>query len=451
MKRQASKDGDTQGLLNQCVKPDAAGIDLGARQHYVALPQDRAEQVRSFGCYTADLDEMAQWLHAHGIKSVAMEATGVYWIPVYQKLEAAAFEVVLVNSKHLKIVPGRKTDVQDCQWIQLLHQCGLLKGSYRPPDAHCVMRTYMRQRDNLTAEASSHILRMHKALEQMNIQLHKVVGRLAGKTGLAIARSIVDGQRDPRELAKLRNHRCKRAPEEFIKALQGDWREEHLFCLAQELAAYDLIQTQIAACDAKIAQSMEALPTRGDPADLPESRIKRQKRRTQEERAALFRVVGQDLTAAEGLGWETVRKLVAEVGVDPTPWPTAKHFASWATLAPGNNVTGGKRRRSKGKANHRVGQIFKVAAQGLANAKSALGAYYRRIRARRGAAVANKAAAHKMALRFYYILRYGANYVAQDADYYEKQYAHRLKSAALKTLGRLGFEIELKEKHELTA
>jgi transposase len=420
--------------LGRQVNPDAAGIDLGSRTHYVALPHDRDEPVTTFGCFTEDLDALCDFLKSHRIRTVAMEATAVYWVPVFQKLERAGFDVQLVNSKHIKMVPGRKTDVQDCQWIQLLHECGLLRGSYRPPDANCVLRTYIRQSETLTDEVSRHVQRMQKALEQMNIQLHKVIDDITGQTGMGIIKAILAGERDPAVLAKHRNYRCRRSEADFVKGLLGDWREEHLFCLEQEVAHYEFIQKQLADCDAKIKQAIENLPTRAQTEDLPPPKNKKM---DQPLRVEMFRVLGQDVTGIEGIGFEGLKKLIAEVGTDVSRWPTVKHFTSWAQVCPSNNITGGKRRRSKKNGPNRIGQIFREAAHTLARSKSALGAYYRRIASRRDAAIAKACTAHKLAQRFYYLLKHGRGYVQQSADYYEQRYKARILGNAFKTIKKL--------------
>lgn len=436
-----------QNELGRCVNPDAAGIDLGSRQHYVALPQRLEQPVRNFGCYTQELEDMAQWLKSHGITTVAMEATGVYWIPVYQVLERHQLEVHLVNTKHLKMVPGRKTDVQDCQWIQLLHEAGLLRGSFRPPQQVCTMRTLLRHRDNLTEETSRHVLRMHKALEQMNIQLHKTVSNIVGETGLAIITNIVAGERDPFKLARHRNFRCRRSPEDFAKALMGDWREEHLFCLKQELESYNHLVGQIAACDEAIERHMQELPTKANADEAPAAT----KRKAEVPlRIELFRITGHDLTVIEGLAPPTLAKLVAEIGTDVTAWPTVKHFTSWAQCCPPNHITGGKRKKGKTHGTARVAQIFRVSAASLANSNTALGAFYRRIRSRRGSSVAIGATAHKLAQRFYYLLKHGTAYVQQAANQYEVQYRERLAKNAMKTLKRLGMTVMVTEEQALS-
>lgn len=428
------------------VHPDAAGIDLGAREHWVALPPGRSDTcVRSFGCFTEDLDAMAVWLIENHITTVAIESTGVYWVPVFQALERHGLEVHLVNAQHFKVVPGRKTDVQDCQWLQQLHEAGLLRGSFRPADAVCVIRSYVRQRENLVAEASRRVLRMQKALDQMNLQLHKVVSDITGETGLAILAAIVKGERDPHVLAAMRNYRCRSTADEIAKALVGNWREEHLFCLAQELAAYEFLQEQIAACEKASLHAMARLEAKEAPANL--SPRKPGKRRTSKDtlREALFVAAGVDLTKVSGLDSTVIQTIVAETGLDMTKWRTEKAFASWCRVAPGNRITGGKRYRlPKHGGASRVGQAFRVAAQTLARSDTALGAFYRRMRGRKGSTFANAVTAHKLAKLFYRMLRYGDAFVEQDANYYESRYKERIMRSAVAKLQQLGFNVDLK-------
>lgn len=401
--------------------PNAAGIDLGSREHWVALPTGRSTSpLRSFGCFTEDLQSMAAWLRSHGIETVAIESTGVYWVPVFQVLERHGIDVHLVNAKHFKTVPGRKTDIEDCQWLQVLHEQGLLRGSFRPADAICVIRSYVRQRDTLVAESSRHMQRMQKALEQMNVQLHKVVSDVTGETGLAIIKAILDGERDPYALAALRNYRCHRTPEEIAKALVGDWREEHVFCLGQELAAYEFLQSQIAACEQAAIEALGNLETKAGADALPSPKNKKSDTPA---RRALFVATGVDLTKISGLAPTTVQTIIAETGVDVSRWPNEKAFASWVGTAPNNKITGGKRFKAKHSGPFRVAQTFRVAAQTLANSKTALGAFYRRMRSRKGPTFANAVTANKLAKLFYRMLKYGEDFVEQGASYYEAQYA----------------------------
>jgi transposase len=307
------------------------------------------------------------------------------------------------------------------------------------------VRSYIRQRDNLMEESSRHVLRAQKALEQMNIQLHKVISDITGKTGQAILDAIIAGERDAEKLAALRDRRCRRQPHEIAKALRGDWRKEHLFCLRQSVEMYKLVQAKMAECEQAALQCWETLAAH-QPATTTEAPKLKLTKKDPPERPVLFRLVGLDVFAAEGLSRTLVPKLLAEVGLDMSPWPTEKHFASWAGVSPMNNITGGKRRRAgrPGKRS-RVAQIFKLAAQGAANSKTALGAFYRRMRGRRGSGIANDATAHKIARVFYRMMKFGEAYVAQAADYYEEKYRDQLVKGAMRTLDRLGVNVTVAE------
>ena len=419
------------------VHRNAAGIDLGARAHYVALPPERGVAVRQFGCFTMDLEEMAAWMKSNGIETVAMESTGVYWVPVFQMLEKHGFEVHLVSTRHLKSVPGRKTDVLDCQWIQHLHECGLLRGSYRPADAICVVRGYVRHRDTLGEESARHILRMQKVLEQMNVQLHKVVSDITGETGMAIIDAILKGERDGKKLAALRNYRCHQSEEQIARALVGDFRDELIFCLQQEVDAYRFIQSQIVRCDAEILARLKAFEAKVEPQSMPKPKNRKD---DGEVRLALFRAAGADLALIPGLGPKNLQTIFAEVGFDLSKFPHEKAFASWATLAPKNFITGGKRKRAPQAGASRVADAFRVAAQALANSKTALGAFYRRMRARKGAPFAVAVTAHKLAKLFYRLLKSGEQYVEHGVDYYQERYKAQQVRAALKTLVSHGYQ-----------
>ena len=427
------------------VQPDAAGIDLGAREHYVAVPEDRSDEpVQCFGCFTPDLVDMANWLAECGIETIAMEATGVYWIPVFQILESRGFEVVLVNAKHVKNVPGRKTDVLDCLWIQLLHECGLLSGSFRPADITCVMRSYMRQRETLVSEASRHVQRMQKALDQMSLHLHKVISDITGETGMKIIRAIIAGERDPVQLAKLKNYRIRASAATIAKALTGDYREEHLFCLKQELELYDALQRKIEECEAMIAAQWLRFDSEAHPKEAPAAKSKA---KDTPERLRLFAATGVDLTAIDGMNFQTVQVILSETGLDMTKWPTDKNFTSWLRLCPNNQITGGKVKRSRTQpTTSRAAKAFRLAAWTLSNSKSYLGAYYRRMRARKGSPHAITATAHKLARIFYRMLRYGEQYVDIGADHYERQYQSRSLKSAIKRIQHLGFEVEITER-----
>lgn len=430
----------------ECISLNAAGIDIGSRSHYVAVPADRDPQpVQEFPAFTADLERLADWLKRCGITTIAMESTGVYWIPLFELLESRGFDVKLVNSHHVKNVPGRKTDVLDCQWIQQLHTFGLLSGSFRPDDEICVLRAHMRQRDNLARYAGAHIQHMQKALNQMNIQLHHVVSDLTGVTGMKIIRAILAGERDPQVLAAHRDRRCKSPIATIAKALQGNWREEHLFALRQAVELFDVYQQKIGDCDQAIARVLDALDNQAD-GDTPQP-VRRQKlsRNTPDinlhER--LFQLTGVDLTRIDALNPHSVLKILSETGIDMTRWGSAKQFASWLGLSPGNRISGGKRigkSRTTPSAN-RAAAAFRMAAQSLHSSQSALGGFFRRQKARLGSPKAVTAAAHKLARIFYSMLKNKAAYDAPDADYYEVQYRKRVMANLRKRAAQMGFDL----------
>ncbi|NIW11945.1 MAG: IS110 family transposase [Gammaproteobacteria bacterium] len=433
----------------EVVNPNAAGIDVGSEVHYVAVPPDRdPEPIRSFKCFTVDLNELADWLEQCGIETVAMESTGVYWIPLYQILEARGFEVILANARHVKNVPGRKTDVLDCQWLQQLHSYGLLRGSFRPEDRICVLRSYIRQRDNLVKSAGAHIQRMQKALEQMNIQLHKVITDIIGVTGIRIIEAILNGERDPTKLAQLRDHRTRSSEETIAKSLEGDWREEHLFTLRQEFELYQIYREKITECDRKIEAYLGTFESKVDPDQKPLPKFKHGRKKRQgnqpelDLRTPLYRMTGVDFTALDGFDVLTVQTIISEIGLDATKWPTEKHFSSWLGLCPNNKVTGGrvKDTRSK-KVVNRAACAFRMAAQAAGKSHTALGGYYRRMRNRLGPSKANTATAHKLACIVYRTLKYGKQYVDPGVAYYEQKYRQRVLNNLKRRARLLGYEL----------
>jgi transposase len=430
----------------ESINLNAAGIDIGSRSHFVAVPPDRDPQpVQEFPAFTADLGRLADWLERCGITTVAMESTGVYWIPLFELLESRGFDVKLVNAHHIKNVPGRKTDVVDCQWIQQLHTFGLLSGSFRPDDEICVLRAHMRQRDNLTRYAGAHIQHMQKALNQMNIQLHHVVSDLTGVTGMTIVRAVLAGERDPQVLAKHRDRRCKHPLETIAKALQGNWRQEHLFALRQAVELFDVYQQKIDDCDQAIARVLDALKSQTDQQAPQPVRRQKLSRNTPDinlhER--LFRMTGVDLTRIDALNPHSVLKILSETGTDMTRWPSAKQFASWLGLSPGNRISGGKRigtSKTTPSAN-RAAAAFRMAAQSLHASQSALGGFFRRQKARLGSPKAVTAAAHKLARIFYSMLKNKTAYDAPDANYYEVQYRKRVMANLRKRAAQMGFDL----------
>jgi transposase len=418
-------------ILEQ-INLDAAGLDIGAEEIYACVPVDRDESsVRVFPTFTVDLHALADWLAACRIKTVAMESTGIYWIPTYEILEARGFEVYLVNARHIKNVPGRKTDILDCQWIQQLHTYGLLRASFRPPEEICALRALARHRDNLIRYRSAHIQHMQKALELMNVKLTQVVSDITGVTGMGIIRALVAGERDPHKLAHFRQAGCKKSEGQIAKALQGNYKPEHIFVLKQALAQYDFYQLQIQECDAQMEAMYADLPS-SEPEDRvsPPPRPNRSKPRKNQAHfdlaTSLYKTVGVDLTAVDGLDALTVQSIITEIGTDVSAWPTVKHFASWLCLAPNNDKSGGKilRRRTK-KTQNRADLAFRLAAQSVGRSQSALGAFYRRIKARHGPAKATTATAHKLARIVYFMLKNRTAYSDPGVTYYEQQYRDR--------------------------
>ena len=431
------------------INKDAAGIDIGSGEHWVAVPEDRDEEpVRCFGCFTADLQAMARWLKECGVTTVAMESTGVYWIPCYQILEEHGFEVKLVNARHVKNVPGRKSDVSDCQWLQRLHTYGLLSGSFRPDDQICVLRSYWRHRANLVRYASDHIQHMQKALTQMNLHLHKVLSNVTGVTGMNIIRAIISGERDPEKLALMRERGVKNTPEAIAKALEGDYRQEHLFALKQAVELYDFYHRQIEACDREIERYLHTFEAKVDPVQNPLPKQKRKKEMRYQSfvdlRTELYRVSGIDFTQIPGLDVVTVQTILSEIGLDPGKFPAEKRFVSWLGLCPNNRITGGQVKSTKTrKTANRAANAFRMAAQSLANSNTGLGGFYRRIRARLGAPKAITATAHKLARIFYRMWTTGQSYTDLGSDYYENRYKERVLRNITRRARELGYDAVL--------
>jgi transposase len=393
----------------------AAGIDIGAREIYVAVPPGTCrDNVRSFPTFTEDLHALRDWLKHCGVTTVAMESTGVYWIPLFQILDAAGIEVCLVNARHCKNLPGRKTDVQDCQWLQYLHSVGLLRGSFRPADQVCSVRTILRHRDALVRGAGRCVSHLHKALTQMNIQLHHVISDLTGVTGQAILNAVLNGERDPQKLAALKDHRIKASRDVIAKSLRGDWRAEHLFTLKQTHALWLQHQALIAECDTQIEAMLKAFDSRVDVASAPLTPAKSSHKKAQrnepqfDARTECYRVLGVDLTLVPGFQTPTVLVLLCELGPEfAEKFPTAKHFGSWLGLCPDNRITGGKiysvRTRD---VKSRVAEALRLAAQSLWQAKNYFGELYRRWKARLGSPKAITAMAHKLARILWHLLKF---------------------------------------------
>ncbi len=426
--------------------PNACGIDIGARSHFVAVPADRDEEpVREFAAFTADLAALVHWLRRCGITAVAMESTGVYWIPLYEMLDAAGFEVHLVNARHVKTVPGRKGDVLDCQWLQQLMSFGLLRGCFRPADEICALRAVWRHRDMLLSYQARHVQPLQKALTQMNVQLHHVITDLMGVTGQAIVRAIAAGERDARTLAAMRDRRIKADESEIAAALQGHWRDEHLFAMKQALALVDAYSEQIRLCDGELERLLQALKAHA----LPEDGLGARKRSTParnaprfDARTALFEASGVDLTRIPGIDTSTALKVVSETGTDLRRFPTVKHFTSWLGLCPGTKISGGKVLSSATKrCDNRAAQALRMAAQALRKSQSALGAYHRRLCGRMDRPKAITATAHKLARLIYFMLTKGQDYVDAGQQYYEERYRERVVQNLSKRAQSLGFQL----------
>jgi transposase len=438
----------SRAVLHPHVNPHAAGLDIGSEEIWVCVPEDRdAEPVRPFGTFTPDLYALADWLATCRIATVAMESTGVYWIPVYEILEARGFQVHLVNARHLKHVPGRKSDVKDCQWIQYLHTCGLLSGSFRPEAEMCALRAYLRHRATLLDYRAAHIQHMQKALQQMNVQLPQVLTDITGTTGLAIIRAIVAGERDPVHLAQFRDPRCAHSTEEIAKALTGHYRAEHVFALQQALALYDVYTALVRECDAEIARQFQAIMPVWDD-DLPP--LDRQNKASApsknapayDARGMLYQLTGVDLVAIPGLHASTVQTIVAEIGLDLGKWPNEKAFCAWLGLAPRHEISGGKvLRRSTLKTRNRAGQALRLAAQAAGRSQSGLGAFYRRMRARLGPQSAIVATAHKIARIIYHLLTHRTAFRDLSPEEYRQRIRAREIAAMRKKAARLGLTL----------
>ena len=448
-RREMTRKIQSEDISLEVIHPDAAGIDIGNESHYVAVPPTRdSEPVHRFGCTTAELKAMAQWLKQCGIRTVAMQSTGVYWIAVYDILEQAGLDVYLVNARDTKNLPGRKSDVQESQWLMKLHTYGLLRNSFRPSQEIRTMRTYWRQRNDLVQSAGRHIQRMQKALTQMNIQLANTLSDISGVTGQAIIKAILGGQRDPHKLAEFRNPRVKASEEEIARSLEGNWQEDLLFVLQQEQNGYEFCQKQIAECDQRLEQYLQQREDRSAGAHLPEEKRKERLKKKKgnkprfDLRTGLFRMTGTDLTRIDSIDVMTAMTILSEAGWDMSKWETEDHFVSWLRLCPDNRISADKI-IGKGRlpTNNRVSTALKMAASTLRTSKTYLGAQFRRLRSRLDTPVAIKAMAAKLARLVYRILRYGMKYVDRGAAFYEAQHRQlqikHLKSKAAK----LGFQI----------
>jgi transposase len=437
------------------INPCVAGIDIGSHSVFICIGfADGHQEIREYLTFTEDLNDMLAWIQENGIHSVAMESTGVYWIPVYDILAQANMEVILANAHHLRSVPGRKTDVKDCQWIQQLHAYGLLRGSFRPDDEGVRLRGYVRQRSRLFELAAQQVQLMHKALVQMNIRLNQVISDITGATGMAIIRAIVSGERDPEVLSKYRNARCKKEEKEIAKALRGNYREEQLLALKHALAAHDFFHQQIVECEKAIQEMLETCSTTENnvPPQAETTSIKLASKNGQgiqrksahnrspyyfDAESTLNRILQVNLAEIPGLDINGIMKIIGEIGRDMSKWPTVKHFVSWLGLCPGNKISGGKVLSSKTKPSaNKAAQALRLAANTLYNSKTALGAYFRRMRAKLGAPKAITAAAHKLARFLYTMLKERKSFIEIGQAAYEQAY----KEKQLKTLKKCARE-----------
>jgi transposase len=432
------------------INENAAGIDIHLDEHWVSVPEDRDEQpVRMFGTFTRELHAIADWLKECGVTTVAMESTSVYWIPLYEVLESRGFEVCLVNAQATKNVTGRKTDLLDCQWTQQLHTYGLLQPSFRPPADIVTLRAYVRHRDNLLRYRTVHIQHMQKALALMNLKLTSVISDITGDTGMRIMRAILAGERNPRQLAQYRDYRCKKTEDEIALALEGNYQPEHIFMLRQSLEFYDYYNQQLAVCDVEIEHQYAVFEPQVDiivnplpPSDSQASRRKKANYPSYDLRSYLYQMSGVDLTSIPGIDVLLIQEILAEIGLDMSKWSTEKHFASWLGLSPNNKVSGGKVKSRKTKpTKSRANLAFRMAAQSVARSQSALGAFYRRLKAKHGAPKAITATARKIAVIVYNMLKDRQPYQDPGATYYEERYQERKVRNLKRQAKQLGFHL----------
>jgi len=434
------------------IQPDAAGIDLGSREHWVAGPplQDNTPNVQRFGTTTPELLRLADWLKEQKVNTVAMESTGVYWIPLFEILDSRGFEVILANARQVSHVPGRKTDMLDCQWLQLLHACGLLRGSFRPSDDICRLRTLLRERNTMIDQRSDWVRRIQKSLDQMNVCVHHAVSDITGVTGMAMIRAIVDGERDPRTLAQMRDRRCQKSEEQIANELTGNWRAQHLFNLRQALKMYDQFCEVVAEYDAEILAYIKSLqPGVDDDESVPPPASKSKARNIAKKgqelmRQALYQFTGFDLTTIDGIGVDTAAEVISELGADFSSFPDEAHFVSYLRLAPNLSISAGKKVPSKlkGTTTSRVAAALRMSALGVRNSKTALGAFYRRISRRKGASVAVFATARKLAQIIYRLVCHGQAYIDIGAKAYEAQFNNRRIKYYTKALKDLGYKVK---------
>ena len=438
------------GIENlNAIHPNAAGIDIGATEIYIAAPGDRSDDpVKRFDTFTDDLHDAARWLKSCDIDSIAMESTGVYWIPVFQILDAYGFEVILVNARHVKNVPGRKTDVQDCQWLQYLHSVGLLRGSFRPAQDICAVRSLLRHRDNLVKSASSHIQHIQKSLTQMNLQIHNVISDITGVTGMAIIDAILAGERNPKKLAELKDRRIKATKQTIVKSLTGDYRREHLFTLEQTVQSYRNYRQLIMDCDVEIENHLKEFESRIYIDDIKPPPGKKGGRKPKantpnfDVKTHMHRILGTDLTLIDGISELTAHVVFTEVGPDLSQFKTVGHFCSWLGLCPNNKISGGKVLSSHTRpGSNRLAHALRLSANSLWKSKSYLGDYFRRMRARHGAPKAITSTAHKLARIIYHLIKNKKTF--DDSVFSEQEKAHqkRLKKRVINQAKSLGLQI----------
>lgn len=427
----------------QKINEHAAGIDIGSERHYVAVPPGSTEHpVREFGVFTKDLYAIADWLKDCGVEAVAMESRGVYWVPLYEALEERGFQVKLVDARKVKNVSGRKSDVLDCQWLQQLESYGLLAGAYRPQDEIVILRGYVRQREMLVRSAATHIQHMQKALQQMNLRLDNVVSDITGQTGMRILKAILAGERDVKKLGEMRDRRCHASAEVISQSLVGNYRQEHLFGLKQAVELFEVYQEKIGECEAEIEKYLGDLPDvrEDEPPPLPGG----EKRNTLSfnVRDHAYKLTGVDLFRIKGLSSETILRIVSEVGVDLSGFPSGNHFASWLCLSPNRRMSGGKALSSKtNPSSNRAAAAFRQAAVSVQHSDSELGAFYRRKKAQKGPASAATATAHKIARINYSLVKNGTEYEDGGAQAYEEQERERVVANLKRRAKGLGFDL----------
>lgn len=428
--------------------PNAAGIDIASREHYVAVNPDADENsIRSFGCFTEDLYAIANWLIECKVDTVAMEATGIYWVSLYLILEEAGLNVVLVNARHVKNVSGKKTDVKDAEWIRQLHSCGLLTGGFQPDHFIRTLRTFMRHRKNLTEMAATHIRMMQKAMEQMNIKLHNVIADITGKSGQAIIEAMLEGEHRPEVLVELLDGRIKASREVVIKSLKGVWKEENLFELKQSFELYNIYRQKIQQCDNKIKAHLKTRIFKPQPAAVKKIKVKNNKNNLSFDASQiLVQIVGVDLTKIFGITDTNAIEIISEIGLDMSKWPTVKNFTSWLNLAPNNKVSGGKILSSRtSKKKNRAGQIFKMAAYAVQRSKNSLSLFYHRIKSKCGPAKAVTATARKIAVIFYKLIKEKTEFKPLTIEQYTQTYKEKQERKLIKQAHRLGLTLVRQE------